>query len=316
MKTALKRILITGAAGCAGRHLSELAIANRTEVHGIVRGNISINGIKIHIGDLAIPNFIDSVIDSVQPEWIFHLAAKIPGGTPPPNPEDFITSNILGTQNLLEAVRKKAPFARILIAGSSAVYGRPSVPDDPLCETAPFQPQSLYAVTKAAQDMLAQQFYTEHGLLTVRARTFNQTGPGEPVGLVVATLAKQIVRIEEGLQEPELYAGTLLPSRDFTDVRDIVRAYWDIIELGIPGDAYNVCSGYPTSIREIANTLVELSSVPKIKIFETGPPPGPLAIMTQKGECSKLHALSGWSPRISIKKSLQDTLLILRNMSQ
>ena len=316
MKTASRRILVTGTAGCAGRHLSELAISHGAEVHGIVRTKTSINGIRIYVGDLAIPNFIDSVIDSVQPEWIFHLAAKIPGGTPAPSPEDFIKSNILGTQNLLDAVRRRSPSARILVAGSSAIYGRPSVPDDPLCETAPFQPQSLYAVTKAAQDMLAQQFYTEHGMLTVRARTFNQTGPGEPAGLVVATLARQIVRIENGLQEPVLHAGTLLPSRDFTDVRDVVRAYWDIIDLGIPGDAYNVCSGYPTSIREIANTLVELSSVPKIKISETGPSPGPMAIMTQKGEGTKLHELSGWVPKISIKKSLQDTLLSLRNMSK
>jgi GDP-4-dehydro-6-deoxy-D-mannose reductase len=264
------------------------------------------------VGDLSESHFVDAVFREVCPEAVFHLAAKIPGGTPAPAPEDFIASNILGTHNVLEAVRKRVPTARVLVVGSSAVYGRPQFPDEALSETAPFLPQSIYAVTKAAQDMLGSQFHTEYGMQVLRARTFNQTGPGEPPGLVAGTLARQIVRIESGLQEPVLYVGTLLPQRDFTDVRDVVRAYWDVVQHGVSGEAYNVCTGHPTSVQELVDVLVEMSSVPDIQIKEVGPAPGPHAILTQKGDASKLHSASGWIPKISVCQSLQDLLASLR----
>ncbi|MEI6070391.1 MAG: GDP-mannose 4,6-dehydratase [Verrucomicrobiae bacterium] len=314
MSSSFRCILVTGAAGCAGRHLLELALTRGVELHGIVRSHRASTNCHLHVGDISESHFIDSVIEEVRPDAIFHLAAKIPGGTPAPTPEEFITSNILGTHNVLSAVCRRAPSARVLVAGSSAVYGRPQFPDEVLSETAPFQPQSIYAVTKAAQDMLAAQFFTEYGLLTIRARTFNQIGPGEPSGLVAATLARQIVRIETGLQEPILHVGTLLPSRDFTDVRDVVRAYWDALEHGVAGEAYNVCAGQTTSVRDLADALVGLSRIQNIEIIETGPPPGPLAILTQKGDASKLSAASGWTAKLSIRQSLKDLLDSLRTL--
>lgn len=316
MNASFRRILITGVAGCAGRHLLDLALSRGVEVHGIVRSHRDPINCHLYVGDISDSHFINSVLEKVRPDAIFHLAARIPSGTPAPTPDEFITSNIFGTHSVLAAVCRRAPSARVLVAGSSAVYGRPQFPDQALAETAPFQPQSIYAVSKAAQDMLAAQFFIEHGLQVIRSRTFNQIGPGEPPGLVAATLARQIVRIEAGLHEPILHVGTLLPSRDFTDVRDVVRAYWDALEHGAPGEAYNVCAGHPTSIRDLADALIGLSRIPKIEIIEMGPLPGPLAILTQKGDASKLFAVSGWFPKIPIRQSLKDLLDSLRSLTR
>ena len=175
-------------------------------------------------------------------------------------------------------------------------------------EDAPLQPQSLYATTKAAQDLLAAQFFTEHGLYTVRGRTFNQTGPREPANLVCATIAQQVARIEAGLQEPVVRTVTLLPRRDFTDVRDVVTGYWAALEGGAAGEAYNICSGRSVAIERVADILIGLSTVHPIEIVESDPLPGPRAILDQIGDATRLRACSGWQPRITLEHSLRDLL--------
>ncbi len=308
MTASRLRILITGATGCAGSHLSELALSRGAEVFGLAHAGAFIDGVAGRLIDLLDRASLENDVRAIQPDWIFHLAALIPGATADPAPDRYINVNIMGTYYLLDTVRHITPNARVLVASSSAVYGRPPQLDQPMREDAPLQPQSLYATTKAAQDLLAAQFFTEHSLHTIRGRTFNQTGPREPANLVCATLARQVAGIEAGLQAPILRTITLMPRRDFTDVRDVVAGYWAALEQGEAGQAYNICSGRSTSIREVVEILISLSRVHDIPIVESDPMPGPRAIVNQIGDATKLRACSGWQPRISLEQSLRDLL--------
>lgn len=302
MTAVPQRVLITGAAGCAGSHLAEVARAHGAEVIGLDTRPSRDTGLDIRTGDIRSVEFVSDLIAECRPDWVFHLAARIPGPEPI-GADEFISINVTGTFNVLEAVRRHQPAARVLVASSSAVYGRPDPPDRPIDEHSAMQPQSLYAVTKVAQDMMAAQFATAHGLHVIAARTFNQTGPREPSGLVCATIASQIARIEAGMQEPIVRTMTLVPQRDFTDVRDVVLGYWAALQHGVAGAAYNICSGRPASIGYVASVLKGLSRVP-VDIVESGPAPGPNAILTQIGSSARLRDCSGWQPRIPLEASL------------
>ncbi len=307
MSLAAPRVLITGASGCAGWHLSALAQSNGADVAGLDTHTPCLAGVALHVGDIRSQEFVSGVIASVKPDWVFHLAARIPGPSAA-TAEDFISTNITGTFHLLEAVRKLAPQARVLVASSSAVYGRPQDAGRLIDEESPLRPQSVYAVSKAAQDLLALQYATSHGLHILSARTFNQTGPREPDGLVCATIAQQIARIEAGVQEPIVRTVTLTPRRDFTDVRDVVAGYWAAIEHGSGGQAYNICSGRSVAIQRVADVLIGLSRVTGIQLVEVGPPPRPDAILNQIGDASRLKQCSAWQPQIPFEASLADLL--------
>ena len=306
MNTLRRRILITGATGCAGSHLSELALAQQAEVFGLAHAGSFTPGMTGQLIDLTDRAAVDEYVQALHPDWVFHLAAIIPGVAV--SPERLIAVNVTGTFYLLDALRRFAPEARVLVASSSGVYGQPADAPRPIAEDCPLQPQSLYATTKAAQDLLAAQFFTEHGLQTVRGRTFNQTGPREPANLVCATIARQVACIEAGLQEPVVYMVTLLPRRDFTDVRDVVSGYWAALESGAAGEAYNICSGRSVAIRRVAEILIGLSTVRNIEIVESDPIPGPRAILDQVGDATKLRACSGWQPRLTLEQSLSNLL--------
>lgn len=302
MSGSPQRVFITGIAGCAGSHLAALAEARGAAVAGVDARTAPQTAANVRTGDIRSRALVDEAIKAFQPDWVFHLAALIPGPAAT-HAEDFVSVNVTGTLNVLEAVRAHVPAARVLVASSSAIYGRPDDPDRPIDEDAPLRPQSIYAVTKAAQDMLAMQYATVHGLHVLTARTFNQTGPREPDGLVCATIAAQIARVEVKLQEPIVRTITLAPCRDFTDVRDVVAGYWAALEHGAPGGAYNVCSGQAVTIRRVADVLQGLSRVP-VEIVETGPPPPPQAILGQIGSFARLQQCSGWRPAISLEASL------------
>jgi GDP-4-dehydro-6-deoxy-D-mannose reductase len=302
------RVLITGATGCAGTHLSQLALDKGARVFGFALSGSFVAGVTDSYGDLSQPTIVEAVVSQTKPDWVFHLAALIPGAIPRATNETFIKINVTSTSFVLDAVRRIAPGARVLVAVSSAIYGQPEDPRKPISEDSPLHSQSIYATVKSGQDMLAAQFYAEHELHTIRGRTFNQTGPREPANLVCATLARQIARIEAGRQEPVLRAITLVTRRDFTDVRDVVAGYWAALEHGTAGQAYNICSGRSESIQRIAEILIGLSTTRGIQVVEIGPAPGPGAILDQIGDASRLRACSGWRPRILLEQSLRDLL--------
>jgi len=258
--------------------------------------------------DLTDSSSISETLSAVQPNWIFHLAGLVPNAHPDIEEADFLNANVTGTYNLLDAVRKICPEVRVIMASSSAIYGRSDNQDQPITESTSFQPQSMYAASKAAQDMLGSSFHHQYGLDIVRGRTFNQNGPGEGTNQVCGALAWQIARIEADLQEPGLKAVTLVPARDFSDVRDVVAGYWAVAEHGKSGEAYNICSGRSVPVRQIAQTLAGLSMKNGIKITVTGPEPGPTAILNQVGSFQRLQACSGWEAGITLESSMRDLL--------
>ncbi|HWB58812.1 MAG TPA: GDP-mannose 4,6-dehydratase, partial [Chthoniobacteraceae bacterium] len=253
-----RRVLITGATGCAGPHLGELALAKGARVFGFARRDAFARGVEGRAGDITDSARVEEWIAECRPDRVFHLAGLV-HGRGAHSREEYCKVNIEGTIHLLEAVQKIVPGARVLVAGSSGIYGQPE-PWRPIAEDTPAQPGSPYAVSKAAQEIAAKEFFTKQGLAVVRTRVFNQTGPREPEGLVCASLACQVARIEAGLQEPVLRAVTLGTSRDFCDVRDVVAGYWAAMEHGAPGEAYNVCSGHATSIARVVEILLGHSS--------------------------------------------------------
>jgi len=303
-----ERVLITGASGWTGLHLSSLAISHGTTVLGIIRNGTALAGLETRKLDLTHKEAVDAMVAEFRPDRVFHLASLLPKAGENPPAEEFIGTNVTGTYHLLDAIRNSCPKARVLIAGSSSIYGRSGAGHEPITEDAAFHPLSLYATTKVAQEMLASQFFTESGLRTVRGRTFNQVGPGEDIDRVCGYLAWQVARIEAGSQDLVLRVANLEPRRDFTDIRDVVAGYWAALEQGEPGLAYNICSGRSESVQRIVEVLLGCSRVNGIHVEETGPATGPKDVVDQIGAPDLLNSCSGWQPTVSLEQSLSDLL--------
>jgi GDP-4-dehydro-6-deoxy-D-mannose reductase len=195
----------------------------------------------------------------------------------------------------------------IQIAGSSEEYGLVLPDEVPIKETNPLRPLSPYAVSKVAQDLLAYQYHQSYGLKTVRTRGFNHTGPRRGDVFVTSNFAKQIASIEAGLQEPVIRVGNLESVRDFTDVRDTVRAYWLAVEKGRPGEVYNIASGREITIRQLLDNLVALSRTQvEVEVDPERLRPSDVEVLI--GDASKFHADTGWEPTIPLEQTLEDLL--------
>jgi len=215
--------------------------------------------------------------------------------------------NIRGTLNLLEAVRALKLETRILVVSSAEIYGAAAADALPLTESAPFVPSSPYSVSKIAQDMLAWQYARAHSLHVVRARPFNHIGTGQSADFAVPNWASQIAAAELGLREPIVAVGNLAAARDFTDVRDVVRAYALALERGAAGAVYNVCSGVPQTMQHVLETLISLSRTP-IAVRVDPERVRPIEIPVLYGSYARLQADTDWRPQISLAQSLTDVL--------
>ena len=305
--TAPRRILITGATGFTGRHLSRLALAQGTEVFGFARRAAFLPGVVGATGDVTDGATLGRWIRHCAPDWIFHLAAAV-RGTPPFTEEEFERINVQGTATLLEQVRVHAPAAQVLVLSSSAIYAPPPEPDRPLDENASIAPLNAYGRSKAAQDRVAADFSRETGLHVVRARPFNQCGPGEPAALVCGSLARQLARIEAGFDEPLVRVVTLGARRDFCDVRDVTAGCWALLERGAAGEAYNVCSGVALSVGEIIDLLRDCTRRRGFAVVEASADPPEGVLRCQVGDASRLRTATDWAPRIPVARSLADLL--------
>ncbi len=302
------RVLITGVTGFTGRHLAEYALAQGAAVFGVALDTNFPPGVTGHQSDLTQPGVAETLVADVRPDRVSHLAALVPGSGVQVAPDKLFTVNVLGTLRILEAVHRYAPAARTLVVSSAAVYGPVPAERQPITEGAPLNPVTAYAVSKAMQDLLASQHAAGHGLSVMRARTFNQTGPGEHPGLVCATLARQVAEIEAGHCPPEISVRYLFTQRDFTDVRDVVRAYWLILERGTPGAAYNVCSGKPHSIGDVLHLLLAIAGLSGVQIVEREHQLLPDDVAVSLGDPTRLMTDTGWQPAISLEQSLRDLL--------
>jgi GDP-4-dehydro-6-deoxy-D-mannose reductase len=297
------RALITGARGFVGQHLQH-EIENHWETYRLDRG-FPYSGEREIPCDVADAEALTEAVRQVAPQTIFHLAALTPISST--DVRDIYRINVLGTVNLLEAVRQFAPLATVLIVTSSAMYGRISFDLAAISEDSPLCPVSAYGVSKAAQHLLGFQYTSQYGLKVVRVCPFNLTGPGLPRGLVASDFAYQLAAIQAGNQPPELVVGDLSAGRDFIDVRDVAFALHLAVLKGIPGEAYNVASGHTVTIREVLSILVAKSRL-EVTVIEQPERSTSSNIPMQLCNNAKLVKATGWQPRISLQQSLADTL--------
>lgn len=297
------RALITGGLGFVGRHLANHLGAHGDDVTSLDRH--SDPSIDITDG----PGTAAAIADA-RPDAVYHLAGWADVGGSWKDPRTVLRVNGEGTLNVLEACRA-AGVRRVLAVASADVYGVVTEAELPLDEHAPLRPTSPYAASKLAADALAQQAYLGHGLGVIRVRPFNHLGPGQAEQFVASALAARIARAERDGTD-HITVGNLEARRDFTDVRDIVRAYRLLVERGVPGEVYNVCSGRDLAIQDLADHLVRLAHRP----IELRPDPAlmrPADLPVLRGDASKLTAATGWVPEIPIEQTLADLLDDMRS---
>jgi GDP-4-dehydro-6-deoxy-D-mannose reductase len=209
---------------------------------------------------------------------------------------------------LLEEIRRLKPVPRFLAVGSSEEYGLVRPEELPIRETNPLRPMSPYAVSKVAQDMMGYQYFMSYGLPIVRARAFNHEGPRRGEVFVTSNFARQVAEIEAGLREPVIFVGDLKPRRDYSDVRDIVRGYWKLLEHGVPGEVYNLCSGRSWAIQQVLDFFLDQSRVKGITVQKDPARLRPSDVMVLEGDPSKIRNATGWQVEIPFEQTLRDLL--------
>jgi len=307
------KALITGITGFVGSHLAELLLSKGYELYGVARwrsNTDNIEGIKSKINiieaDLNDSHSFYNAIQKIKPDEIYHLAAQSFVPTSWIAPADTMKTNVIGTINLFEAVRKAGIDPKIQIAGSSEEYGMVKPDEIPIKETNPLRPLSPYGVSKIAQDMLSYQYFKSYGIKTVVTRGFNHTGPRRGEVFVCSNFAKQIAEIEKG-KKAVIKVGNLEAKRDFTDVRDMVKGYNLALKKGVPGERYNICSGKAYSMQEVLDKLLKLSSM-DIKIEKDPERMRPSDVPILLGDNTKFMKATGWKPEIPFEQTLKDIM--------
>lgn len=307
------RALITGIGGFAGSHLAEHLLAEAWQVCGTMLpakdrplpGDLA-RACTLIPCDITVPGSIGQVLSDTAPEIIFHLAAQSSVAASWDALEETFQVNVMGTLGLLEAVRQTAPGTRVVLVSSCEAYGA-SLAHGPASEETPLEPLTPYAASKACIDWVGAQYASSLGLDILRVRPFNHIGPRQQPPFVAASFAKQIAAIEAGLLDPVLRTGNLEAHRDFTDVRDVVRAYRLIAIKGKPGAVYNVCAGQARSISELLNGLLDLATT-SIKLRSDPTLLRPLDLPVIVGDASCLREETGWAITIGWEETLVDVL--------
>lgn len=308
------RILITGLSGFAGKHLIEfLAGTGKHEFLGLdlkcSAGDLEIGDCKLveEKADLLDRDKVKKIISGFKPQQIYHLAAQSSVSHSWKDPIGTFSINVLGGINILDGMRSSVPDARVLIICTAEEYGE--IEDGKaIKETDKIYPNNPYAISKSAMDFTSMVYHKAYDLNIMVSRSFNHIGPGQSEGFVCSDFARQIALIEAGEQEPEIMVGNLDSRRDFLDVKDVIRAYWHIMNKGKPGQVYNVCSGKPVKILKLLEILLSLSKVNGIGIKKDKSKFRPIDIGTIFGDNSRLVGDTDWKVIYSLDKSLNDTL--------
>lgn len=295
-------VVVTGAAGFAGHHLARLLVADGP-VEGWHRPGTAppdIEGVRWVAVEMLDRSAVVRAVADASPEVIYHLAGVAQVGDSWANAGVTLEVNVVGTLNLMEAVRRLGPLPRVLVSGSASIY-RPST--SALTEDSPVAPNSPYGTSKLAQEQAALQAWKDHGVPVVVTRSFNHIGPRQSAAFVASAFARQLARIEIGLAPPVIRVGNLEALRDVSDVRDTVRAYRALGQLGRPGACYNVCAGRAVSMQALLDGLVAQTSVAVTVERDPArmrPADTPLVL----GDAARLHADTGWE----VAHALEDTL--------
>jgi GDP-4-dehydro-6-deoxy-D-mannose reductase len=297
-----------------GGHLVDFLHAEHPEVeiHGVVlpHGGVSwhaASGARVVEADLTEPAAAAAVVEEVRPEGILHLAGQSSVHLSWLDPAGTLRTNVLGIVHLLDAVRRLGLRPPVLVVGSAEEYGPVGSEEMPIREETPLRPASPYAVSKVAQGALALLYGPAGGLRIVLTRTFHHTGPGRGEAFAESSFARQIAEIEAGRRPPVLRVGNLEAVRDFADVRDVVRAYWRLLDRGEGGLVYNVCSGRGRRIRDLLDILLAASGA-RVEVRVDPLRLRPSDVPVQVGDPSRLRAATGWEPRIPLERTLRDLL--------
>ncbi len=301
-----KSAFITGITGFVGRYLAEYLNTQGNKVSGIDRRPAcDIPKVSYFEGDILDTAALAQLFSSIRPDRIFHLAGVSLPSDADTSPRYALDINIMGAVSVLDAAFQACPSSSILCIGSSKQYSD-TAGADPITEETPCRPTSFYGISKYAAELIGMQYTRQHGMDIRFTRSFNHTGPGQSERFVCSDWTKQAAEIELGKAEARIWVGDTSPAIDFTDVRDVVRAYALIMEKGTKGEVYNVCSGTAVPLQELL-TLITAKSGRKIvieqdstrlKMHKTG--------RKTVGDRSKLTRATGWEPEIPLSKTLED----------
>ncbi len=305
-----RNVLVTGAGGFVGRHLAMALHGQGAVVHGIGLGEApelpdgvlaSWRGV-----DLADREAVIEALLEVRSGVVFHLAGQASAARSFTEPVETFRANVGGTWNVLEAAREAVPHARILVVGTSEVYG-PSAPGTRTSESAPFAPVSPYALSKAVAERCAEAWGRQHGMEVVRTRSFGHTGPGQHPQFALPSFARQLAAIERGEAEPVLHVGNLDVVRDLSDVRDVAQAYLALMERGKAGNAYNVCRGEGVKLADVVTRLVASARVP-VRIEVDPARLRPADVPHLVGDPTAIERDTGWRATTPLETTLADVL--------
>lgn len=307
------KALITGISGFVGSHLAEYLFGQGVKVFGTYHPGANLDNLESVVQQLELTEYDlisgdpENLIGQVQPDLIFHLAAQSSVARSWEYKEETLQTNINGTVRLLEAVRRVGADPTILLVGSAEEYGPVRPEETPIKESQPAQPANPYGVSKLAAGLLGLQYHWAYGLKVLAVRAFNHLGPRQAPGFAAPDFARQIAEIEAGQLAPVLRVGNLTARRDFTDVRDIVRAYWLLAAKGQPGEVYNVGSGKAVPVALILDTLLQMSRVP-VSVEENPDRMRPSDVPILLGNTEKIRRTTGWRPEICLEDSLHAVL--------
>ena len=316
------RVLITGIGGFAGSHLAEYCLARSDhQVFGLVRSpanpgharELLERGVQLIGGDIRSASQVEQAVTAARPDLVFHLAGQafVPQSFEDPN--GTLMDNAGGQLNLIQALLRHAKDAKLLVVGSCLEYGLVRPDENPVDERVPLRPADPYAVSKVTQDMMGYQYFASNDMQIVRVRPFNHTGPRQREDFVSSRFARQIAEVEAKQRTPELEVGNMSAVRDFTDVRDMVRAYYLAITKGVAGEVYNIGSGTGRRVDEVLRTLAAFSDI-HFTIREDPSRLRPPDVPSLICNATRFRAQTGWEPQIPFERTMRDLLTYWRGV--
>lgn len=304
------KALIIGGGGFVGpylvKHLHD-DLEYEVAVTKTAKEQLSLSNAVIYDCDILNKGEITDVLEKVRPDYIFHLAAQSSVSVSWKNPALTVDVNIKGAVNMLDAVRELDYKPRVLLIGSGEEYGYIKQSECPIVEDTVLRPGNIYAATKSCQNMLGSIYAAAYQMDIMMVRAFNHIGPNQTPVFVVADFCKQVAEIEKGLKEPVMYVGNLSAKRDFTDVRDVVRAYALLVEKGKAGETYNIGTGCALAIQEILDKIVAMSEK-DIEVKVAPEKLRPVDVPVIEPDISKVKECTGWQPDIPLEQTLKETL--------
>ena len=304
------KAMVIGGAGFVGayliRHLRD-ELQWETVVTKMPHEEITESGVCVVNLNILEPESVSKLLKQEEPDYIFHLAAQSSVAVSWKNPGLTIDVNVKGAVNVLDAVREMKKSPRVLLIGSGEEYGHIREGESPITEENALRPGNIYAATKTCQNMIGSIYAEAYHLDIMMVRAFNHIGPNQMPIFVVADFCKQVAEIEAGQREAVLRVGNLSAKRDFTDVRDVVRAYGMLIQKGVAGETYNVGSGNAIAIQQILDMIVE-KSICEISVEVDPQKLRPVDVPIIEANTEKILGQTGWKPEISLEQTIRETL--------